>query len=738
MNASTILSKIRKIPSYVRTRGLRATVRRAMYALGSGELLGARFVAYETPAWPLTEVEYRPLDPRMSVRFHCDFPSLSGVSLLVRIVRTTRLVLALTDASGRTLRRCTVGRKLLVGDGWVDFRFLPMRRSCGQNLVVSLTCSASGLASVAVRKLMEVGPLASDAGGIPQSLFYCSDRNLTQYDLWIQRNEPSGAVLAELRAQPMSQGPIISIVVPVYKTPLNVLDAMVASVVDQTWPRWELCIANAGSPDDDIGQVLDRWAARDPRIHVLHLGENRGIAGNTNASLRLATGAYVAFLDHDDTLAPFALSSIVRAIAEHGLPDLLYSDEDKLDGASGRRTDPFFKPDWSPHLLMGANYITHFLCLRKDLIDAAGWLRLGFDGSQDYDLILRCSERARQIVHIPQVLYHWRTSPSSTAGNSAAKQYAYEAGRKALTEHILRRGLDGAIVCRPEPGHYRVLLAQPEDLTVSVLIPSRDNPRLLLEAVMSSLRAIPAVSEVLVLERGSQSPETLALYRQMERMERVRILDHGTGSSNDSLISNWGAAQANGNVLLFFNDDVRARSNDWLKAMEEWLMDPGVGAVGARLLSRDGRVEHNGIVLGMGGVARSRGKGATVQEEAARDMISGDVRDVSATTAACLLVRRTAFEQVGGFDEAFPLLYGDVDLCLRLRHHGYQIVCTPDAELVYFESATRGSDCLPDHLSASLLVTREMWSRWGPQLALDPFYSQNLTLNDNLPRMRMT
>jgi GT2 family glycosyltransferase len=716
---------------------MRATLGRIVAGLRTGEVFGGRFVAYETPAWPLTEIQYRPLEPSFSVRFHCDFPFLSGLSVRVRASHATRLVVTIADASGTVVRRCSVRGTWLLGDEFVHCCFRVFAQSAGKDFILVISCATPGTASIALNRSKIVGPLSSDTEGIPQSFFYCSDRSLTQYDLWIRRNEPSAAMLAELRVEDPSEGPVISIVVPAYRTPLNVLNAMVASVLDQTWPRWELCIANAGSPDEDVGQALDRWVATDERIHVVHLGENRGIAGNTNAAIRLARGSYIALLDHDDTLAPFALASIAQAVAEHGRPDMLYSDEDKLDDASGHRTEAFFKPDWSPHLLMSVNYITHFLCIRKELVDAAGGLRSEFDGSQDYDLILRCSEEAQEIVHVPRVLYHWRMSPSSAAGSVTAKPYAYEVGRRALVEHLARTGLVGEVTCRSVPGHYKVHLHLSEELVISALIPSHDNPHLLAQAVESCLRATPAVSEVLILENGSKQPETLSMYRKLEQTDRVRVLDYGAKPFNYSLINNWGAEQARGDALLFVNDDVYARARGWLEAMVQWLADPRVGAVGARLLYPDARIQHNGVVLGMGGVAAHRDQRATDQE-ATRDILAEDVRDVSAATAACLLVRRASFEDVGGFDEAFPLAFGDVDFCLRLRKCGYQIVCTPDARLIHQESATRGDDFSTERLPMFLEATSLMWSRWGQELRSDPFFSPNLTLNESLPRMRMT
>lgn len=732
------MSKVRKLPSYVRTRGIRAAAGRVLYALTSGEAFRGQFVAYETPAEPLTEIDHTLLHPAVSVRYHCDFAWWSGLSLWVKASRATRLVLTLTDASGTVVRRSSTGTGPLSEDGLTYFRFRALAESADKDFTISVAATTPNEASIAVNRSRTVGSLSSNENGVPQSLFYSSDRVATQYDLWIRRHEPSDEMLTALRAQDATQGPLISVVVPAYRTPLNVLDAMMASLIDQTWPRWELCVANAGSPDEDVGQALDRWAASDSRIHVVHLGENRGIAGNTNAALELATGTYVAFLDHDDTLAPFALSCVVQAITDHGQADMLYSDEDKLDGTSGRRLDPFFKPDWSPHLLICVNYIAHLLCIRKELVGAVSGLRRGFDGSQDYDLILRCSERAREIVHIPKVLYHWRTSPSSTASDGKAKLYAYEAGRRALQEHLTRTGLDGEVTCRSVLGHYQVRLHVPEHLAVSVLIPSHDNPRLLARAVKSCLEASPAVREVLVLENGSKLPETLSAYRQIGQIDRVRVLDYGETPFNYSLINNWGAEQAQGDALLFLNDDVYAHVPGWLEAMAQWLAESNVGAVGARLSYPNGLIQHNGVVLGMGGIAGHRDKDATDQEAAARDIIADDVRDGSAVTAACLLVRRIAFEDVGGFDEAFPLAFGDVDLCLRLQKRGYRIVCTPNARLVHQESATRGGDFSANRLSAFLEASRLMRSRWGPELDSDPFYSPNLTLNESLPRMRMT
>jgi GT2 family glycosyltransferase len=717
---------------------MRATLGRIASGLRTGEVFSGRFVAYETPAWPLTEIEYRPLEPSLSVRFHCDFPFLSGLSIRVRTSHATRLVLTIADASSTVVRRCSVRGTWLPGDEFAHFRFRVLAQSTGKDLTLAISCATAGTASIAVNRSKIVGQLRSDEGGIPQSLFYCSDKSLTQYALWIQRNEPPRAALADFKTEAASRGFLISIAVPVYKTPLSVLDAMIESVLDQTWPRWELCIADAGSPDEEIGRALDRWTVKDGRIHVIHLGENRGIAGNTNAALRLVTGAYVAFLDHDDTLAPFALSSIVQAIVERGEPDMLYSDEDKLDGATAHRTDPFFKPDWSPHVLMSHNYITHFLCIRKELVDSLGGLRSDFDGAQDYDLVLRCSERTSRIVHIPEILYHWRMGPSSTARSSSAKSYAYEAGRKALSEHLGRRGLHGEVVSQPVLGYYRTRLTPPQDVSVSVLIPSHDNPRLLTRAVETALGSLPAVGEVLVLENNSRRPSMTELYRDLQKDVRVHVLDYGSRPFNYSAINNWGASQATGSALLFLNDDVYARSRGWLEEMLQWLSDSTVGAIGACLLYPNGLVQHAGVVLGMGGVAGHRWVGSVLRDAMSSQNGVQEISDVSAATAACLLVRRRLFDEVGGFDEAFPLAYGDVDLCLRLRKRGYQVVYTPDAKLVHCESATRGSDFSPDRLPAFLEATREMWSRWGPELRSDPFYSPNLTLNESVPRIRMT
>lgn len=737
MTVLNALAKIRKVPSYVRDRGVRAAARRAAYVVRSGELFREQWVGYETPAWPVNETEYRSLAAGVSVQFHCDFPSLSGVSIHVRTSRRARLSLVLVDVSGTEIRRCSIHCPRAARDYFACFRFRLLSASDGKDFTVSLACVPAEAASVAVNHHHSTRSLHA-AEGIPECRFYCSDRLLSQYDLWIRRNEPSAAMLHELRTHDLSEGPVVSIVVPVYETPLNVLDAMVASVVDQTWPWWELCIANAGSSGESVGQALDQWATKDKRIHVVHLGENRGIAGNTNAALGLATGTYVALLDHDDTLAQFALSSIVRAIAEQGQPDMIYSDYDKLDAGSGRRMDPFFKPAWSPHLLMSINCIAHFLCIRKELVDAVGGLRSEFDGSQDYDLTLRCSERARQIVHIPEVLYHWRVSPSSTAGSGRAKLYAFDAGRKALAEHLGRVNIAGEVVSGQLLGHYETNLELPEDLTVSVIMSSRGHSQFLARAVTSCLQAVPGVFEVLVLDNGGKRPETLSQYRHIEHIDKVHVLNYSTGLSSWPLANNGGAAQARGDVLVFLDDGLQARSRTWLRAMVQWLADPAVGAVGARLLRSDGRILHAGMVLGMYGLAGSRCGGASEAEEAALDATSVDVRDVTAVSGRCLLVRRRAFEQVCGFDEALPSTLGDIDLCLRLRKSGYQIVYTPHATLVDDGLEGRDSDICPAHLPGILEASSLMWRRWGPDLDSDPFHSPNQTLNASLPRIRMT
>jgi O-antigen biosynthesis protein len=548
-----------------------------------------------------------------------------------------------------------------------------------------------------------------------------------QYARWIRTHEPTPAELQKQRAHHFARRPTVSIVVPTYNTPAAYLEAMLASVRAQTYPHWELCVADGGSPSAWVRPLLEKAAHDDQRIRAEFLPRNAGIAGNTNAALGLAGGDYVAFMDHDDTLAPFALFEVVKALNDQPGADFVYSDEDKLDEC-GRRVDPCFKPDWSPDTLRGHNYVCHLTVLSRKLLDRVGGLRPGFDGAQDYDLVLRASEQAKQIVHVPKVLYHWRMHPLSTAADTDSKRYLVEAGRKALAEHLERMRTPAAVHEGRLPGTYRVVYHLPRQPLVSILIPNRDSVSMLGRCLDSLARSDYAHYEVLILENHSEQADTFAYYRRLQRQGNVRVVAWDK-PFNYAAINNFGATRARGEVLLFLNNDIEAINPDWLDRMVTHALRPEVGAVGAKLLYSDDTIQHAGIVIGMGGVAGH----AHVRFPRDADGYLGGLRvtqNCSAVTGACLMTRRAVFEEAGGFDEGFVLAFNDVDLCLQIRALGYRVLWTPDAELYHLESKTRGYEDSPEKLKRfrrEYQLFRAKWERLLKQG--DPYYNPNFRLD---------
>lgn len=540
-----------------------------------------------------------------------------------------------------------------------------------------------------------------------------------QYARWIRVKERSVPLAA------LANRPTISIVVPTYDTPAKYLEEMLRSVLAQSYVNWELCIADA-STQPHVRAALDRFASAEPRIRLANLAENRGIAGNTNAALALATGDYIAFLDHDDTLAPFALAEVAATINRHPEADLIYSDEDKLD-ESGQRVDPTFKPDWSPDLLRTHNYVCHLLVIHRRLLKQLGGIREGFDGAQDYDLVLRAGERARRIVHIPRVLYHWRLHQQSTAQNTASKEYLVEAGRKALAEHMDRCGDAASVQVAAKPGEYRVVYHLPRRPLVSVLIPNRDSAQMLGRCVESLDASGYGNVEVLILENGSTQDDTFTFYRHLEQ-RGARIITW-TRPFNYAAVNNFGAAHARGEVLLFLNNDIETISPDWLEEMVTHAVRPQIGAVGAKLLYADGTIQHAGVVLGMGGVAGHVHLRFPGESEGYLGRLRR-VQNVAALTGACLMTRRDVFERVGGFDERFVLAYNDVDYTMQVRALGYRVLWTPEAELYHLESKTRGYEDDPVKQERFRREFDLFRRKWAKELeAGDPYFNRNFRLD---------
>jgi glycosyltransferase involved in cell wall biosynthesis len=549
-----------------------------------------------------------------------------------------------------------------------------------------------------------------------------------RYRRWYEQHEPSLQELEQQRqhAQEMAQPPLISLEIPVFNPPTEILKETLVSVLNQTYQNWECCLANGDPANQEIRDLIDRYAQQDARFKVVHLEQNLGIAGNTNAAIAIAAGDYIGFVDHDDVLAPFALHEVASRLIANPHIDLVYSDEDKID-EKGRRFFPFFKPAYSPDYLRSSNYICHFLVVRKALGDRVGWIRDGFEGAQDYDFILRACEQARRIEHIPMVLYHWRTIQGSTAADSNAKPYAGASGAKAINEHLRRVGLPGRAESLAMPTSYRVRYEITGNPLVSIIIPNHDHTADLRHAVESILtKSTYENFELLIIENNSVEPETFALYEELKAQDaRIRVLDWQQ-PFNYSMVNNWAARETRGDMLLFLNNDTEVITPGWIEELLMHAARPGVGSVGAKLYFPNNTIQHAGVVIGRDEVAIHAYEGFS------RDMTGHGMqlvltRNVAANTSACMMVSREAFDFVGGFDENYVLAYGDVDLCLRLLEAGRINVWTPFAELYHIGSSTRGYERTPAQIARHEDEVGRFKQRWQNLLNLgDLYFSQSL------------
>jgi GT2 family glycosyltransferase len=524
--------------------------------------------------------------------------------------------------------------------------------------------------------------------------------------------------------------PLISIVLPVYNPDLSLLEAAVDSVRNQLYPHWELCIADDASTDAAVRPFLEAIAGAHPKIKVTFRKNNGHIAACSNSALELATGEWCGLLDQDDTLSETALAFVAREIIDHPQAGLIYSDEDKID-IHGMRSSPYFKPDWDPELLLGQNYINHLAVFPTATLRQAGRFREGYEGSQDYDLVLRCTERLQpdQIRHIPRVLYHWRMVGGSIAKTSEAKPYAIEGARRAIAEHLQRRNIPGRVEPCPENrNQHRVIYDLPADLPlVSVIIPTRDRLDLL-EQCIRSLREetdYPQM-ELIVIDNDSVKEETRQFLRNFEREPLSRVVRQ-SGPFNFSRLNNAAVRVARAELVLFLNNDVTADDRDWLREMVRALR-PEVGAVGARLWYPNGTLQHGGVIVGLGGIAGVSSYRTLRGHTGYFNRVSLQ-QNCSAVTGACLLVRKSLFEEVGGFNEVnFGVSFNDVDLCLRLRKRHWRIVWTPYANLIHHESASRGTERTSAELAQFLREAGCLQQEWGGELLSDPFYNPNFSL----------
>ncbi|WP_418135403.1 glycosyltransferase family 2 protein [Oceanimonas smirnovii] len=553
------------------------------------------------------------------------------------------------------------------------------------------------------------------------------------YSWWLEqqaeRHQEQLQVLQSQQPQWAYQ-PVISILLPVYNTPPTLLAECIHSVTAQLYSNWQLCIADDASTSAETRQALQQLCAGDKRIKLVQRENNGHISAASNSALAVATGDYVALLDHDDLLSPDALLKVAAAINQHPNALLLYSDEDKIDG-QGKRYDPHFKPGWNPDLLLSQNYISHLGVYQRQRMVNIGGFREGLEGSQDHDLVLRFTDglQSQHIVHIPEVLYHWRAVAGSTALGSNEKSYAHKTGLQVLQQYVSKQHPQ-ASVSSTAGDYYRVVwpLPSPAPL-VSLLVPTRDGVDILAPCVNAILEKTDYRHfELIILDNQSSCPRTLEYMQQVsERDERVRVLrwDH---PFNYSAINNFGASQAKGSIIGLVNNDVEPINAGWLSEMVSQACRPKIGCVGAKLYYPNGSLQHAGVILGIGGVAGHSHKyfNGNALGYFARLQL---VQNLSAVTAACLLVRKEVFEQVGGLNEEhLKVAFNDVDFCLKVREAGYRNLFTPFAELYHHESVSRGAEDNPEKQARFQAEIAYMRQTWGPQLDNDPAYNPNLTL----------
>ena len=533
------------------------------------------------------------------------------------------------------------------------------------------------------------------------------------------------------RAKAFPLRPLISILMPVYNPPAEFLNQAIWSVRNQLYENWELCIADDNSSNSKIREMLGSHADQDSRVKLILRDENGHISAASNSALSLATGQYIGFLDHDDMLSVNALYHVVSEINRNPELKMIYSDEDKVD-ERGHRFDPHFKSDWNPELLFSHNYVCHFIVYKSDVLRNVGGLRTGYEGSQDYDLILRILKHvsAEQISHIPKILYHWRALPGSTARSSEEKNYSSEAGLKALQDYFQEVNPDIHVEIGPVPNSYRVRYPVPTPCPlVTIIIPTRDKLKLLKNCLNSILaKTTYANFEILIVNNRSEHIETISYLESIQEIhENVRGINYDH-DFNFSGINNFAVPHANGDIVALVNNDIEVINPDWLTEMVSYACRLEVGCVGAKLYYSNGRLQHGGVILGIGGVAGHSHKGYASKANGYFSRLKL-TQNLSAVTAACLVVRKKVYEKVGGFDEQnLKVAFNDVDFCLKVRELGLNNVWTPYAEMYHLESESRGQEDNPEKQERFVSEVHHMIACWGQKLLNDPYYNPNLTL----------
>ncbi|WNN91270.1 glycosyltransferase [Gloeocapsopsis dulcis] len=580
--------------------------------------------------------------------------------------------------------------------------------------------------SRAVKKIyykLDIAPATTEVGTIAAP-------HQEQYARWLSKNFPRAADLKKMAetVEIFPYKPVISIVMPVFNPPEQFLKAAIASVLEQVYPYWELCIADDASTKPYVKSVLEEYANKDPRIKVVFRAENGHISRASNSALELATGEFVTLLDHDDCLTPDALYEVALLVNRHPEADMIYSDEDKID-QQNRLRDPFFKPEWCPDSFLSRMYTCHLGTYRRSLIEQIGGFRLGYEGSQDYDLVLRLTENTTNIFHIPKILYHWRIHPESTAaGVASVKSYAHVAGEKAIAEALARRNEPGRVTGIPEfPGNYSVRYEISDYKRVSIIIPTRNLGTVLNKCLESIFQKSTYPNyEVILIDNGSTEEKTLNIISQwLEQQPQFKCYPLDI-PFNYSQLNNYAASKAEGDYLLFLNNDTEVVTPDWIEAMVEQAQRASIGAVGPLLLYPDNSIQHAGVVLGLGGVAAHSHRYFPATTPGYVCQVK-TINNYSAITGACLMCRREVFAEIGGFDETLAVAYNDIDLCLKMSNLGYRNIYLPHVVLYHYESKSRGYENTPEKITRLHKEADYLLSKWQKIVENDPCYSPNLT-----------
>lgn len=554
-------------------------------------------------------------------------------------------------------------------------------------------------------------------------------RNQASYPNWLARNEVLDIEAMTQEIATFHYQPKISIAMPVYNVEEKWLRLCIDSILNQVYTNWELCMADDASTDPNVKKILTEYQQLDERIRVVFREQNGHISEATNSALAIATGEFVALLDNDDELAINAFYEVVKVLNENPELDLIYSDEDKID-MDGNRSDPAFKPDWSPDLLLGTNYISHLGVYRRSILEEIGGFRKGYEGSQDYDLVLRFTEKTtkERIKHIPKVLYYWRMLPTSTAVDQGSKGYAFEAGLRAVQDALVRRGINGHATHGAANGLYDVYYDIKSDKLVSIIIPTKNGYKDVQRCVSSIIEKTTYQNyEIIMADNGSTDPKMHELYAEFEQQLPGRFFVESIDIPfNFSTINNRAVKKAHGEYLLFLNNDTEVITENWLTLMVSFAQQERIGCVGAKLLYPNNTVQHAGVILGLGGVAGHGHYGYPHGDLGYFGRLAINV-NYSAITAACLLMKKADFDAVGGFEEAFTVAFNDVDLCLKVQALGRDNVWLHEAELYHFESQTRGYDDKGKKKKRFEQEKVMMEEKWGPLIENDPFYNPNLT-----------